>query len=223
MIKKEYVAFFSELEKNNNREWFHQHKQEYEQHVKKPFAELVECLVPEVEKFEPGIPTDPAKLIFRINRDLRFTKDKTPYNTLMKAGFALGGKKSILPGYYLGIDKAMIHVGGGLFNLDRPTIARVRRLIANESEKFADIVTGASFLETYKELKGEQAQRVNGSLKEALQKTPYVANKQFYGMTDIPLEDYLDSEELPATILSYFTKIRPLNEFLKKAFVGNGF
>lgn len=219
MITKEYIEFFKGLEKNNNREWFHAHQQEYEKFVKGPFVRLVEQLIPEIETFEPGFSPDPNDALFRINRDLRFTKDKTPYNTLMKAGFALGGKKSVLPGYYLGIDKESIYAGGGLFNLNTSTLKRIRALIAEETDEFIEITTNRSFLDMFKELRGERAHRVNGSLKSLEEKTPYVANKQFYAMAELSLVDYLNSDSLSRQILPYFRAIRPLNNYLKKAFV----
>ncbi|MDR8393895.1 DUF2461 domain-containing protein [Aliifodinibius sp. S!AR15-10] len=219
MITAEYKTFFTELEENNNREWFHLHKNDYEKYVKEPFFQLLQELIPEVEEFEPGIPTNPRDSLFRINRDLRFTKDKTPYNTLMKAGFAMGGKKSILPAYYLGISADTIHVGGGMLNIDTQSLKRIRRLIAEESEEFLAIIDLPSFRDKFKEIKGEKAKRLGKAFQSKVEKVPTIANKQFYVMADLPLVNYLNSNHLSNIIIDHFKEVIPLNNFLKKAFV----
>ncbi|MDP4679179.1 MAG: DUF2461 domain-containing protein, partial [Cyclobacteriaceae bacterium] len=157
--------------------------------------------------------------LFRINRDIRFSNDKTPYNTLMKAGFAPGGKKSFLPGYYLGISADKIHVGGGLFNLKAPELKLVRNMIVDDPDEFVDIISSKSFKETFGELMGEQAKRVDVNFQATLKKTPYIANKQFYAMSAIPLKEYFGSEQLPHLVLKYFREIHKLNSYLNRAFI----
>jgi len=218
MITKNYVTFFKGLEKNNNKEWFHANKSTYENEIKKPFLELLESLIPAIKELEAEISLNPKDALFRVNRDIRFSKDKTPYNTMMKAGFAPGGKKSVLPGYYLGIDAEKIHVGGGLFNLKGPELKNVRTLIAESPDEFIKIVDSKSFLNSFGKLKGEQAKRLDKSFEAILKKTSYIANKQFYAMQDIPLTNYLNSDKLPQLILNSFNEISKLNNYLKKAF-----
>ena len=89
MITSNYITFFEGLEKNNTKEWFHGHKKEYEHDVKEPFLNLLESLIPELIKLDPTIPQNPKEALFRINKDIRFSKDKTPYHTLLKQGFLL--------------------------------------------------------------------------------------------------------------------------------------
>jgi uncharacterized protein (TIGR02453 family) len=218
MITQKYITFFKELEKNNNREWFHEHKKEYENDVKKPFIAILENLIPEIEKLEPFISPEPKDALFRINRDIRFSKDKTPYHTLLKAGFSPNGKKSKLPGYYLGISAEKVHVGGGLFTLKGPDLKSIRTLISENTEEFIQIVNSESFITTFQELKGEQAKRLDKRFQPILEKTPYIANKQFYAIQELPVTDYLNTDKTLATITESFEAINPLNQFLKKAF-----
>ncbi len=217
MIREEYSKFFQGLEKNNNKEWFHENKQDYERSVKNPFLNLLEQLVPEVEKLEPEISQNPKDALFRINRDIRFSNDKRPYNTIMKAGFAPGGKRSILPAYYLGIDAKKVHVGGGLFNIKGPELKKIRLLIVNQTDEFISIVNSPGFTKLFGELKGERAIRLDKSLQATLEKTPYVANKQFYAMRELPLKDYYQSDQLFSVIVDTFRQISSLNDYLKKA------
>lgn len=219
MITKEYITFFQELEKNNNKHWFHEHKKRYETEVKRPFLALLETLIPVMASLEPAITTKPKEALFRINRDLRFSKDKTPYHTLLKAGFSPGGKKSSLPGFYLGISATSIHVGGGLFTIQPKDLKEIRGLIAGSPDEFNGIVTSDAFVSTFKELKGERSKRLDKQLEPIKSQVHYIANKQFYAMRELPVIDHLNADQLISTLNNTFKAINPLNQFLKKAFV----
>ncbi|MGB2870076.1 MAG: TIGR02453 family protein, partial [Bacteroidota bacterium] len=89
---KEGIAFFKKLKRNNSREWFEKHKGEYEEQVKLPMQCLVAALRPHFARFAPEYELNPKRAIFRIYRDVRFSKDKTPYKTHVAAHFVLRGK-----------------------------------------------------------------------------------------------------------------------------------
>lgn len=218
MITKDYVIFFKELESNNNKEWFQEHKKDYENHVKIPFLNLLESLIGEVKKLEPKISINPKDALFRINRDIRFSKDKTPYNTLMKAGFSPDGKKSLLPGYYLGVGSEFIHVGGGLFNVKAPELKKIRQYIKNNQKAFSDIIHSTEFKALFQELKGGKAKRLDKDFQSVLETIPEIANKQFYAMKKLEISDYLNSNNsLEMIIIKYFKQISVLNNYLKNA------
>ncbi len=217
MITENYSHFFKELAKNNHKEWFHANKKRYETDVKAPFLELLEALLPTLIDWDKRILPDPKKALFRINRDVRFSKDKTPYNLVMKAGFSPNGKKSVFPGYYLGIDADTIHVGGGLFMIQPPELKKVRSLIADEVATFSKITGATSFIEKFGALKGEKSKRLDKSLLQAAEKTELIYNKQFYAMAQLPLKAHYNSAELPDFIIHYFKEIRPMNSFLDEA------
>ena len=218
MFTEKYSSFFKELFKNNNKEWFHAHKNCYENDVKAPFIDLVEKLLPTLAEWDDRILHDSKKALFRINRDIRFSKDKSPYNTLMKAGFSPGGKKSELPGYYLGIDANKIHVGGGLFMVRPSELKKVRAHIASNVTTFLNIVDDQSFKDAFGKLKGEKAKRLDKDLVQVAEKTDYIYNKQFYAFADFPLSNFYDSNRLVDTVVHHFGMIRPLNTFLNQAF-----
>ena len=217
MITKEYAQFFKELDQNNNKEWFHANKKAYEEHVKKPFLKLLEVLIPKVKRLDPQISMNPKDALFRINKDIRFSKDKSPYNTLMKAGFSPGGKRSTLPGFYLGIGADKVHLGGGLFNVDTTQLKLVRSAISNDTKSFIAILEQPQFKNMFGKLQGEQAKRLDKSFQKTLEATPYMANKQFYAMTQLPLDQILNNEQADELISTYYQVIQPLNEYLKKA------
>ena len=218
MITKNYTAFLRELRKNNQTTWFHANKKRYEQDVKAPFIAILEVLISELRKWDARILPDPKKTLFRINRDIRFSKDKSPYHTIMKAGLSPNGKKSIYPGYYLGIDAESIHVGGGLFMLRAPELKKVREHIAGSPTALTDIVTAYDFTANFGKLKGEKAKRLDKKLLEAAKQTELIYHKQFYAMAEFPLEPFYGSEKLVTEVLEHFRAVHPLNEYLNGAF-----
>lgn len=217
MIRETYSSFFRELQKNNTKEWFHTNKKHYEQEVRQPFVALLETIIPVLREWENAILPDPKKALFRINRDLRFSKDKTPYNLMMKAGLSPGGKKSVDPGYYLGIDAEHIHVGGGLFMIRPPELKRIRQHITANTDELIQITKAPKFIENFGVLKGEKAKRLDKDFQEVLQRTELIQHKQFYAFVEFPLAPFYNSSTLTEEILMHFEAIRPLNDYLSKA------
>ncbi|MEM7486370.1 MAG: DUF2461 domain-containing protein [Bacteroidota bacterium] len=217
MISEAYSSFFKELAKNNHKGWFHTNKKRYENDVKVPFLNLLNAILPTLKQWERKIDEDAKKALFRINRDIRFSKDKSPYHTIMKAGFSSGGKKSELPGFYLGIDAENIHLGGGLFMIGTPELKKLRYNIAENPEALLSIVQQPDFIQNFGKLKGDKAKRLDKELMVAAEKTNLVFNKQFYAMAEFPLATFYDSESLVEEILNHFKIIRPLNAYLNRA------
>ena len=218
MITQEYINFFKELESNNYKEWFDKNRKRYEEHVRKPFIELVESLIPGLLEIEPSILPDAKKSLFRINRDIRFSADKTPYNTMMKAGLSSGGKKSELPGFYLGIGVDMVHMGGGLYQLDKNALKNVRSLIAANTDEFLSILADTDFKNHFVELKGEQNKRIDAEFQSVIDQTNYILNKQFYAMATLPTSQFINESNQAEALLGYYRAVQPLHSFLNKAF-----
>src|ERR1700754_4568583 len=103
-LTEEALMFFSDLEQNNNKEWFEANKKRYEQTVKLPLEALATALIPPMQELDPDIDMEPKKALFRIYRDTRFSKDKTPYKT--NAGLSISAKKNDFarPGLYFHVD-----------------------------------------------------------------------------------------------------------------------
>lgn len=217
MISKAYSDFFKELAQNNHKEWFHANKKRYENDVKKPFLNLLENVLQTLTQWDDRIQPDPKKAVFRINRDIRFSKDKSPYNTIMKAGFSAGGRKSELPGYYLGIDAENVHVGGGLFMVRPPELKKVRQHIMSSPKKLSNIVEANQFKTAFGRLRGEKAKRIDKELLAAAEKTDLIFHKQFYAFAEFPIAPFYGSDDLAAEILAHFEHIRPLNNYLAAA------
>ncbi len=218
MITQKYITFFEELEADNNKEWFDKNRKRYEDHVRTPFIELVESIIPGLLAIEPSILPDAKKSLFRINRDIRFSSDKTPYNVMMKAGLSPGGRKSELPGFYLGIGADNVHMGGGLYQLDKNALKKVRLLIAGNTDEFLSIIGGADFKKRFEKLKGEQNKRIDAEFQPVIEQTNYILNKQFYAMATLPTSQFINESNQAETLMGYYRAVQPLHSFLNKAF-----
>ncbi len=131
--------FLAELRSHNNRDWFLSNKPRYEEVAREPMLRFVSDFGPALRKIAPGFVADPRPVggsMFRINRDTRFAKDKTPYKTNLAAKFPFGGgcddgANSL--GYYLHLEPGGTFAAAGLWRPDGSTLARVRKAIADDS------------------------------------------------------------------------------------------
>jgi len=216
---QKFIDFFSELEKNNNKDWFDVNRKIYESEVKKPFNELVTNLILAISQFDNSIEKDPKKALFRINRDIRFAKDKTPYKTNVSAAFVKGGRKSPYPGYYLGIGANTVHIGGGLFMLGKDDLLAIRNHIKDNQKGFVKIIDNKQFKGTFGEVLGERNKKLAPEFSEIQDKLPLIANKQFYFMTEVESKGFILSEDIIERIADKLKVGYNLNNFLSKALV----
>ena len=140
------TRFLRSLKRNNNREWFHAHKEEYEQFLKLPMQSLAQDLGDHFH-FAPDINFDPKKAIFRINRDVRFSNDKSPYKTNIGAFFRLGLKSKFedTPGLYVHFEDGEVFSAGGLYMPSARQIRLIRLSIQNDPESFLKIIEDKKF------------------------------------------------------------------------------
>jgi uncharacterized protein (TIGR02453 family) len=153
---KSVLAFLSNLEKNNNKQWFDANRARYEQ-ARSEFEHFVQLLIAEISKFDNMGGLAAKDCIFRINRDLRFSKDKTPYKTNMGASIAPGGKKSPQQSYYVHV---MPHnqsfLAGGLHMPTPDQLKRFRQAIDRDAAPFKRIINAKNFVETFGKLDGNK-------------------------------------------------------------------
>ncbi|MFN0037722.1 MAG: DUF2461 domain-containing protein [Saprospiraceae bacterium] len=217
MLHSDFLQFLYDLSQNNNRDWFEKNKKRYEASVKKPFEGLVGEVIERLRAFEPGFQIQPKDCIHRIYRDTRFSADKTPYKTHVSAVFTQKGRQTMeQPGYYLHMEFGNLTLGGGAYFLEKEPLAKVRTAIAQDPEAFRSLVFEKNFAEKYGEIKGEKNKVLPPEFKEAAKKEPFLANKQFYFMTELEPEISL-RPQLADFVADYFRAGRALNEFLRKA------
>jgi len=212
---KDFINFFKELEQNNHKEWFDENRKRYEKTVKNPFRKFLADLILEVQKFDPEIMIEPKNAVFRINRDIRFSKDKRPYKTNSAAVISRINKKEEFPAYYVNIDATGFMVGGGMYALSTETLYKVRQEILYNEQEFERIITG-DFKKEFGEIKGEQNKILKPPFKEAAEKLPILFNKQFYFMKALPL-DIMYEDNLPEILAQKMQAAFELNQFLRRA------
>ncbi len=216
---QDFISFFKELTKNNHREWFHEHKKDYENHVKKPFYQLVGDVISLLkEKHDPHLELEVKNAVFRINRDIRFSKDKSPYKTHVAAVISRGGRKDLMdPGIYLHLSNGVVNIGGGCYQPDKKTLHNIRTAILKNPKAVDKILKQKNFKKTYGELKGEKNKRLPKEFAPHQEAIPLLLNKQFYFMSAYDPKEVLFREDLPEFILEHYTVAKPWNQFLKNA------
>src|SRR6187455_1906492 len=152
MLQPATLKFLKDLKKNNNKPWFEAHRKEYEA-AKIDFAAFIQSVIDKHSKTDPTIKSTVAKdCMFRINRDVRFSKDKSPYKTNMGAYINRGGKKSVFAGYYFHCEPGQCFVGGGLWMPMPPELNKVRQEIDYNFDAFKKIIGAKKFRSVYKDL-----------------------------------------------------------------------
>lgn len=216
-FSKDYLDFFIELAPNNNKDWFDLNRKRYETVVKKPFADFVQVLIERFAQTRPAFKElTPSECIFRINRDVRFSKDKSPYKLMCSAVVAPNGKKSrSIHGVYFELGPEAVRVYGGIYEIDKDDLLAVREGIASHPEAFTKLIQNPAFVELFGEMKGERNKIAPKELKAAAEKEPYILNKQWYFMAEFPAELML-SDELLATITHCFEVGEPIETFFNQ-------
>jgi uncharacterized protein (TIGR02453 family) len=215
-FEKEFVAFFLELEVNNYKEWFHENKKRYEQYVREPFNNFVAEMISRIEKDDPSITLEPKDAVFRINRDIRFSKDKRPYKNHVSAVISRGGRKNLeVPGCYIEFKAEGIQYYGGAYHIEKEPLERVRHLISSDPGAFTKIIKDKKFVDTFGEVLGEKNKRLPKEFEKAAEDQPLLFNKSFYFGTkrDLPL---LFSDDLPDEIFKLYLAGKPFNNFFKQ-------
>ena len=140
MFSEQTLEFLGELRANNNREWFEANKHRYESDVREPALAYIEAMAPHLAKISGSFLASPKKVggsLMRIYRDVRFSKDKTPYKTNIGIQFRhVAGKDVHAPGFYLHIDPDEVFLGAGIWRPDGPTLQQMRLLIDDDQARW---------------------------------------------------------------------------------------
>ena len=155
MIDQSTLQFLKGLHKNNNREWFLANKVKYEA-AKNNFLTLVETTLTEIQKFDNNLDElTPKQCVFRINRDVRFSKNKEPYKNNFGASFSKGAKKINAAGYYFHLEPGNSFIGGGLWMPEAADLQKLRQEIDYCYKEFSSIINNKKFANTFGTLSDE--------------------------------------------------------------------
>lgn len=213
-IHKETLQFLRDLKKNNNRDWFNAHKEIYTT-ASENFISFIQSLIDEVAAFDKSIAGIEAKhTIFRIYRDTRFSKDKTPYKTHFAA--SLMGKDSScgVAGYYMHFEPGATFLAGGVHMTEPDIMRSIRQEIGREGKSFLKIINDKKFKE-YFTIRGEQASRVPNGFDKDDEMAEYLKYKELMIHHEVG-----DKEVLTPAFSQYcariFQAMVPFNQFVNK-------
>lgn len=213
-INKETLTFLADLAEHNTREWFNEQKPRYEA-ARKNYISFLDELVREMEHFEPAARGQQGKdLVFRIYRDVRFSNDKRPYKDHFGAYIAEGGRKSILPGYYLhlaGNNKSFL--AGGLWYPPAEELKAVRQELDYNLSEFEAIVDAPQFKERFGEIQGEQLKTTPKGYDKENPAIHYLRFKSWNAIMPLSDETVL-RPDFEQVVLEAFQLLKPLNDFL---------
>ncbi len=213
------VKFWKGLAKNNNKAWFDKNRTAYETHLKEPYDRLAAALVEQVQEVEPEYNTPPKQAAYRINRDVRFAKDKSPYKTSL--GVTIGRNEKFdprWPAYTVRMSVDGVWVAGGLYRPGTDLRDHVRRYIGENTAELRKIERkSTAFAKTFGSLQGDAHKRVPQELKEYVRDEPRVLNTQWVYWRDFEDPKRFLDPKLDQFVLDQWEIARPAMEFLKDA------
>lgn len=213
---KNVLDFLTDLSKNNNREWFNSNKDRYLD-AKETYDGMVNRLIPEIRKFDPGIGTITAKdCVFRIYRDVRFSKNKSPYKTNMGGFITRGGRKGGYAGYYLHIDPVESFIAGGNHMPPPDRLKKIRQEIMYNIEDFKKILNAPGFKKYYGQLDGDKLKRPPKDFPADFPDIDLLKFKSYTVVHRIDSDQILDNG-FEKYVIKVFKELHPLNEFLNQA------
>lgn len=213
------LAFLRQLAKNNDREWFTPRKRIYEERLRLPMIELTREIHREMLRFAPQYVGEPAKCVFRIYRDTRFSKDKTPYKDHIAAAFWRNGlAKGQGAGFYFSVSPKEIEIAGGIYHPEPDTLRMVRQHIGENTAEFRATYASKRLKTAMGELQGETATRPPKGFDAGHPAIDLLKMKQylFFKMLDPALAQ---SPKLFGEVVRRFELLAPFLEFLNRPLI----
>lgn len=198
MLEPQTLKFLAALKKNNNKTWFDAHRAQYEA-AKIDFGNFIQLVINDLQRIDTTIAGTVSKdCLFRINRDIRFSNDKTPYKSNMGASIKKGGRKSLFAGYYFHLEPGASFIGGGLWMPDAAGLKALRQEVDYNWDEFQSILTTPPFKKTFGDLYNGADQSLVTAPKGYEKENPamrYLKLKSFIA------ETHLEDEELTKATL----------------------
>ncbi len=214
-ITKETLTFLKDLKKNNDRDWFNKNKDRYIA-ANENFTSFVQTIIDSVAKFDKTMAgLDAKKSVFRIYKDVRFSKDKSPYKTNLGASIPGKGKTSLITGYYLHIEPGASFLAGGAYMPEPDSIKAIRKEISANGKSFLKIINDKTFKNLFN-IEGEKLVNVPQGFDKEDPMGEYLKYKaivMFHKMDDKTVL----SENFAGYITKVFKAMVPLNSFLNEA------
>lgn len=217
MLQATTITFLEKLSKNNNKPWFDKHRDDY-QAAKEDYEVFVTEILAGLSAIDPLFKEQQAKdCIFRIFRDVRFSKDKTPYKAHFGAFFSKRGKKFTGAGYYFHLEPGgKSFAGGGLWMPEAPLLKAVRQEIDYNYDEFRGIIGNRKFKTMFKEINGEQLKTLPQGYTADNPAIEYLKMKSYTVSGNIPDAD-VKGKSVVKKVMDVFTTMRPFIDFLNRS------
>ncbi len=213
-IAKSNFDFLNQLSKNNNRDWFNANKEEYLKQYENTIA-FADNLLIELNKHDNIETTSGKKSLFRIYRDVRFSKDKSPYKTHWAGGFKRA-TKLLRGGYYFHIEPGNSMVGGGFWAPNKEDLQRIREDIAVDATRLKAIINSKSFKETFGALAGEQLKTCPKGFDKSNSAVDLLRYQQFIVIKKFTNKEVL-SENFVQLLTDTFKKMHPFLDYMSES------
>ncbi len=223
MLTNTTLLFLKQLKKNNNKPWFDAHRKEYET-AKADFTTFIQAVIDKHSKNDASLQGLSAKeCMFRINRDIRFSKDKSPYKTNFGASINKGGKQSMTSaGYYFHLEPGSSFTGGGIWMPPAEELKKIRQEVDYNWPAFKKIISARSFKKVYGDLVHDAEYKLSRPPKGYEPGNPaieYLKLKSFLGTVFLKDTDLAGKDLLKKTLVA-FAALQPVIEFLNEGMEG---
>jgi uncharacterized protein (TIGR02453 family) len=220
MLQKETLSFFNELRENNHKDWFDLNRDRY-QNAKKDYLKMVAEILSGMQKYDSGLlHLQPKDCIFRINRDIRFSKDKSPYKTHLGIIMTPGGRKLENAGYYVHLDQAEgSFAGGGIYMPSGEILKKIRKEVSVFYEDLEEILKSPDFKKVYGDMdrsKDITLTRPPKGYEESDPAIDFLKLKSFTASSSLDADIFTDPDGVKK-IVSILSKLKPLIGFLNRA------
>jgi uncharacterized protein (TIGR02453 family) len=210
------LRFLRALKRNNRREWFNAHRDDYEAFVRAPMTAIVEQLAEDFRELAPELVASPKLSMYRIYRDTRFSENKAPYKTHVAAVFPPRGlPKHEGAGVYFHISPDEVWIGGGMYAPQTPQLHAVREHIAANHRRLRSIIESPGFRRQIGTLEGERLQRVPRGFPKDHTAAEFLKFRQFLAGRELPAS-VATSSKFYGTLLGVFRQVVPLTRFLNE-------
>jgi len=210
------LKFWRGLKRNNRREWFNAHRDDYEAHVRTPITAIIEQLAIDFREFAPELVANPKTSMYRIYRDTRFSDNKAPYKTHVAASFPTRGlAKHEGAGVYFHVSPDEVWIGGGMYSPQPPQLFTVRQHIAGHLKQLRAIVESPGFRKQFGALEGEPLKRVPRGFSRDDPAAEYLKFTRFIAGTELP-PAMATSPAFYKILLTVFRQVVPLTRFLNR-------
>jgi uncharacterized protein (TIGR02453 family) len=219
MFTLKTLSFLRALRRNNNREWFRERKDDYEQYVRAPMLQVIERLAVDFRRFAPELEASPKTSLYRIYNDTRFGGDKPPLKTHVAASFRQRGlPRHECAGLYFEIAPGWVWVGGGFYAPETSHLVRIRQHIADTHPDLHRLARSRAFTRAVGSLDGERLTRVPRGFAKDDPAAEYLKFRNFLAGREFPA-DLATSDRFYPTLVTTFRAVVPLVRFLNQGLV----